>query len=90
MGACRLGTFAKCSSLKCLSSFHLSLVGGNFELGYCFAITIWHVDVHVTQSLYVEREREREGVNLAKAGPLSNMPTNPTRDASVGYREGCI
>ena len=30
------------------------------------------------------------GVNHAKAEPLNNVPTKPTRDASVGYREGCI
>ena len=31
-----------------------------------------------------------KGANHAKAVPLSRVPTNPTRDASVGYREGCI
>ena len=28
--------------------------------------------------------------NHAKVVPLSNVPTNPTRDASMGYQEGCI
>ena len=30
------------------------------------------------------------GVNRANAEPLSRVPTSPTRDASVGYQEGCI
>ena len=32
----------------------------------------------------------RSGANHAKAEPLSNVPIRPIRDASVGYREGCI